>query len=84
MELSLYPNPTKQKLNISVNFPERRITSVSVYDQFGNIIYYSDKYQSYIEFENEVEGIYILKLQLKTKSLFEKFVFILSSFSMFL
>ncbi len=73
-ELSLYPNPVNEFLNISITLPEERIVSISIYNLFGKLIYYSEAYQSQIVFEDRLNGIYILQLQLENKLVTEKFV----------
>ena len=73
-ELSLYPNPVNKFLNISIKFPEESLVSVSICSLFGKIIYYSETYQSQIVFKDKLDGIYILKIELDTKVIVEKFV----------
>jgi hypothetical protein len=73
-ELSLYPNPANEFLNISITLPEERVISISIYNLIGKLIYYSETYQSKIVFEDKLDGIYILQLQLDTKVVTEKFV----------
>ncbi|MFT5599780.1 MAG: hypothetical protein ACI9N1_000006 [Flavobacteriales bacterium] len=73
-EVAIYPNPANKYLNIIIDFPEERVASMSIYNQFGKIIYYSNTYEPHIDFENIVNGIYIMKLELDSKSIFEKFV----------
>jgi hypothetical protein len=73
-ELSLYPNPAKGFVNIAIRFPEERIVSVSIYSLHGKVIYYSRKYQSHIVFEDKLDGIYLLKIELDTKIILKKLI----------
>jgi hypothetical protein len=73
-ELSLYPNPANKFLNISIKIPEEEIVSVSIYNLIGKLIYYSETYQPHIVFEEKLNGIYILQIELNTKIIVKKFV----------
>jgi hypothetical protein len=73
-ELSIYPNPANEFLNISILFPEEKVVSISIYNLLGKIIYYSEGYQSKIVFEDEIQGIYILQVELYTKTIIKKIV----------
>jgi hypothetical protein len=75
-ELSLYPNPANEFLNVSIKLPEDRIVSISILNLHGKTIYYSESYQSKIVFEDKLDGIYILQVELDTKMIVEKFVVI--------
>jgi hypothetical protein len=72
--LEIYPNPANEFLNVSINFPEEEIISMSIQNLFGEIIYYKESYQSKIVFENKLSGIYILQIKCVKKTLFEKFI----------
>jgi hypothetical protein len=75
-ELSIYPNPANKFLNISIPFPADKIVSISIYNLLGKIVYYSEKYQDHIVFENNLEGIYYLQMELDTQIILKKFVII--------
>jgi hypothetical protein len=75
-ELSVYPNPASDFINISIRLPEERISSVSIYNLSGEIIYESKTYEPRIVFENKNEGIYLIEIQLSKKSIVKKFVII--------
>ncbi|MFT5917750.1 MAG: hypothetical protein ACI81T_004267, partial [Bacteroidia bacterium] len=38
------------------------------------VIYYSRKYQSHIVFEDKLDGIYLLKIELDTKIILKKLI----------
>jgi hypothetical protein len=73
-ELAIYPNPTSEALNLSIGGDESKILSISIYNVFGKMVYYSEFYQSNIVFENKLSGIYFLHLNLASKNISKKFV----------
>jgi hypothetical protein len=75
-ELAIYPNPANNYLNISLKYPEEKIVSVSIYNLIGKLIYYSETYQPHIVFEEKLNGIHILQIELDSKIIVEKFVII--------
>jgi hypothetical protein len=75
-KLSIYPNPAEEFLNISIPFPDEKIISISIYNLYGQMIYYSEMYQSHIVFEDKLDGVYFLQLKLDTKTIAKRFVVI--------
>lgn len=58
-DLTIYPNPTNEYLNISGNLLQNK--SFKIYDIFGNLIY-SDDLKQEIDMSSFASGIYFLKL----------------------
>jgi|694.fasta_scaffold01065_37 hypothetical protein len=73
-EISVYPNPAYEILNIIVNQPDVKIVSVAIYNILGEVVYYTEKYQSQIVFENKVSGVYFLHVNLPSKTIIKKFL----------
>jgi hypothetical protein len=71
---SIYPNPANNILNLSFNFPEEKIKSISIHNLFGKIVFYSQTYSSPILLSGTIDGVYILQTNLDTKTVMEKFV----------
>jgi hypothetical protein len=74
MSFICYPNPANNILNLSFNFPEEKIKSISIHDLFGKIIFYSENYLTPILLSDYNDGSYILRINLETKTIMEKFV----------
>jgi hypothetical protein len=72
--VSIYPNPANNILDLSFNFPEEKIKSISIRDLFGKIVFYSETYSSPIFSSGTIDGVYILQTNLDTKTVMEKFV----------
>jgi hypothetical protein len=75
-ELAIYPNPANKTLNLFYGGDENKIISTSIYNKLGEIVHYSEFYQSKIVFENKLNGIYFLHLNLASKNIIKKFIFI--------
>jgi hypothetical protein len=73
-KLVVFPNPANKFLNVSINFPEDQIRSISIHNLVGELIYFSDSYLSKIEFGEELDGFYMIQIELDAETLFEKFV----------
>ena len=73
-ELAIYPNPAKGLLNLSLKEDKGKIISISIYNVWGEMVYYSEIYQSKIVFENKLNGIYFLYVNLASKNIVKKFV----------
>jgi hypothetical protein len=59
--ISIYPNPTQNFVNIS---SENNIQKIELYDVNGRILYVSEQKRDKISLENFSNGIYFLKIQL--------------------
>lgn len=66
----IYPNPAKNMLNVRT---ENEITSLEVYDHLGRLIRKNNNQKS-IKVEDVTKGVYYLKIQMKDKFYFEKFI----------
>jgi hypothetical protein len=73
-ELAIYPNPANGILNLSYEGNKSQIISTSIYSALGELVYYSEFYQSKIVFENKLNGIYSLQVNLGSESIIKKFV----------
>jgi len=73
-ELAIYPNPAKGLLNLSLKEDKGKIISISIYNVWGEMVYYSEIYQSKIVFENKLNGIYFLHVNLVSKNIVKKFL----------
>jgi hypothetical protein len=71
---SIYPTPANNILNLSFNFPEEKIKSISIHNLFGKIVFYSQTYSSPVLLFGNIDGIYILQINLETKTIMENFV----------
>ncbi|SEH44409.1 S8/S53 family peptidase [Chryseobacterium culicis] len=69
-QFSLFPNPAKNILNIA---SEQEIQSLEVYDNLGRLIRKANNQKS-IKVEDFAKGTYYLKIQIKDKVLYEKFL----------
>ena len=74
IELAVFPNPTKEALNIYYGGDKDKIISISIYNVLGVIVYYSEFYQSKIVFENKLNGIYFLQVNTTSNISIEKFI----------
>ncbi|MBO9693560.1 MULTISPECIES: S8/S53 family peptidase [unclassified Chryseobacterium] len=69
-KLSIFPNPVKSILNIA---SEQEILSLEIYDNLGRLIRTSNRQKS-IKVEDFAKGTYYLKIQVKDKVFYEKFL----------
>lgn len=69
-KFSLFPNPAKSILNIA---SEQEILSLEIYDNLGRMIRKSN-HQKSIKVEDFAKGTYYLKIQMKDKIFYEKFL----------
>ncbi len=70
----LYPNPSNDELNISLNSDDYRINSITVVDVFGKIIFSSAGNLSKLNISNYSSGIYYIKLVTDSETFQAKFV----------
>jgi hypothetical protein len=73
-ELSIYPNPANEVLNISLKHLEEKIESIIIYNLLGEIIYYSKVFQPKIVLEDKINGIYYLHIKFNSKTIIKKFM----------
>jgi hypothetical protein len=73
VKLAIYPNPVIETLNLSYEGDKSQILSTSIYNQLGEIVYYSTFYQSRIVFENKLNDIYFLHVNTTSKNIIKKF-----------
>jgi hypothetical protein len=73
-ELAIFPNPANETLNLSFSGDKSEIVSMSIYNIFGEMIYFSNTYQSKILLDNNYNGIYFLHLNLDSQNIIKKFV----------
>ncbi|MFT4644702.1 MAG: hypothetical protein ACI8ZX_001108 [Planctomycetota bacterium] len=73
VKLAIYPNPVIETLNLSYEGDKSQILSTSIYNQLGEIVYYSAFYQSRIVFENKLNDIYFLHVNTTSKNIIKKF-----------
>jgi hypothetical protein len=73
-ELILYPNPTNARLNLNFRGSEHTVISVSIYNLLGEIVYFSEHFESQIELVDKSSGLYFLHLELDSTEIIEKFM----------
>ncbi|MDD2488908.1 MAG: T9SS type A sorting domain-containing protein [Bacteroidales bacterium] len=69
----IYPNPT----NGTINFKAKEInnfTKIEIYTSLGELIYYSDNLPEFYTLENQVKGLYLVKIYSKNYVQVEKVV----------
>lgn len=71
-ELIVFPNPANKTLNLVFNGNDKKIISISIYNVLGDVIYFSDGFQSKILLENNLSGIYFLNAILVSKNIIKK------------
>lgn len=69
-KLAIFPNPVQSILNIAT---ESDVLSLEIYDNLGRLILKS-KNQKSVKVEDFAKGTYYLKIQVKDKAYFEKFL----------
>jgi hypothetical protein len=75
-EVSIYPNPCNETLNISFSGDQNKIISTSIYNLIGERVYYSENYESKIALGRKFNGMYILAVTLASETIIEKFIVI--------
>ncbi|AZA83049.1 serine protease [Chryseobacterium lactis] len=69
-KFSIFPNPVKNILNIAT---EHEVQTLEIYDNLGRLIR-KNKNQKTINIADFSKGVYYLKVQIKNKSYYEKFI----------
>ena len=73
-KLSMYPNPNHGKINVVYNGDKAQVTATQVYDCNMNLIYTVSGFKANIDLPTAKAGVNFILLQLKTKTLTQKFV----------
>jgi hypothetical protein len=71
-ELSIFPNPVNEVLNVTFEGDQSEIISISVFNFLGEVVYYSESFQSKIILGNKFSGVYILQLLTSDSKTFTK------------
>ena len=71
---SIFPNPTANAIYINFKGNIEQVTNSEIYDLFGRNMYQSSVYESVINIASFEEGIYFLKLMLKSGNITRKFL----------
>ena len=72
--LVIYPNPASGIINLLFNGDIRQVRSIEVFNVLGERVYYSGRYQSYIDLTNKGAGMYFVHFNLSTKTITSKIV----------
>ncbi|MFT6922800.1 MAG: hypothetical protein ACJA1C_001807 [Crocinitomicaceae bacterium] len=75
-EVSIYPNPCNETLNMSFSGDQNKIISTSIYNLIGERVYYSENYESKIALGRKFNGMYILAVTLASETIIDKFIVI--------
>jgi hypothetical protein len=71
-EISLYPNPTKNRINIDITAP---IKTVCIFNNLGKEVFKSTINKQQIDISNLTKGIYFIRIDINTtKSYYKKIV----------
>ena len=78
IEISVFPNPSKNNLFIDGNLPSSIIECL-IFDKFGNLILKkniktNNKLERRLDISDLTSGFYFLKIQVHEKSIYKKFV----------
>jgi hypothetical protein len=73
-ELNIYPNPASGTINLFFNGAKNQVASVLVYNESGEIIYKSGRFESTINLAGKPNGIYFLQFQSSSSIVSKKFV----------
>jgi len=68
-EFTLFPNPAKNEIFISTS---KEIRSIRIYNQLGQQVFYSDKYEESIDVTSLLSGIYLMVIKTDKSILQEK------------
>jgi len=72
--LIIYPNPAKGIINFLFNGDIGQVRSIEVFNVLGERVYYSVRYQSYIDLTNKSNGIYFVHFNLFNKTITTKII----------
>ena len=66
-KLSIYPNPARGVINLTLTGDASKVTSVEIVDLTGKLVYSSKHYQPIINLSNKSAGIYFVRVHLNSK-----------------
>lgn len=75
--LLLYPNPTPNKLNVTISYPDDLLKIIEIYNTIGEMIYKKDniEFTSFsFDVSNQPSGLYIAKIKTHNQSFLRKFI----------
>ncbi len=72
--LVIYPNPAIGIINFLFNGDIRQVRSIEVFNALGERVYYSGRYQSFIDLTNKSAGVYFVHFHLQTKTIISKII----------
>jgi hypothetical protein len=71
-EISLYPNPTKNRISIDITAPRK---TVCIFNNLGKEVFKSTINKQQIDISNLIKGIYFIRIDINTtKSYYKKIV----------
>jgi hypothetical protein len=73
-KLILYPTPVNEQLNLDFRGNKNTVMSVSIYNLLGEVVYFSEHFESKIALTNQLNGLYFLHLELASTKKIKKFV----------
>lgn len=73
-EINIYPNPSKGIFNLVFTNGEERVYSICIYNSLGELVYYSNSFQSIIDLSNKPNGVYIVVIKLDSKNITKNIV----------
>ncbi len=73
-EISVYPNPVKEVLNLKLSkqIKENDVQEISVYNLNGELVYHAGQYIPGIDIRNFSRGIYLVKIQVSNRQFVKK------------
>jgi Secretion system C-terminal sorting domain len=72
--LTVYPNPANGIINFLFNGDIAQVRSIEVFNVLGERVYYSGRYQSFIDLTNKSAGLYFVHFNLSAKTITAKIV----------
>ena len=73
VNLTLYPNPTHEQLNLRFNNPNQLKYNVSIYDYLGKQVFSGFNITT-VDVQHFKLGLYVIKLALGNKEIYKKFI----------
>ena len=73
VNLTLYPNPTHELLNLRFNNPNQLKYNISIYDYLGKQVFSGFNIDT-IDVQHFTLGLYVIKLVLGNKDIYKKFI----------
>jgi len=72
VDVSVYPNPSYNRVGIHYSGNIKDITSVYLFNVYGETVYESSQFQSELDFENLTSGLYIVQIDFASHKTIEK------------